>query len=451
MIEAAPEKLKAYIQFNKRNQIEMAARMTVPCDVLTFNAACNRFLTKQWGYLQAKSFWAEANRVNSIDSACKGVPLNQVTKLIGALKNEIPRVPTEAEALQIALKYGIEDCAQFKYSLDEIVALAVKTIPLCLEKPKSKQIDWADQIFVPLVNGWLHQIADYLLGDEYQDFNPVQHEAFIALLGNARGGILFDDRQQIYGWRGAVDNGADKMVERLQAEVHTMSVSRRCAKVIATQAQTLVPDFRAHESAPEGKIDSMNFDNAIRQGKEGDAFLSRTNAPNMSTCFAFLRRGITARIEGRDIGAQLDGVIKQVGETYEITSFLDKLEIWVQARIAKAKGFNAQATIDYVCDQAETLKVLAENCNTVPEMSAKIQTIFEDSNGNERPSVKCSTVHKAKGLEWNNVYILNDTFKTRATASPAAQREEQNIKYVAWTRARTNLNFVTGLNKAPNP
>ena len=451
MIEAAPESSIVTIQFNKRNQVEMTERITDPrCSVLTFHAACNRFVAKNWGFMKAQSFWAEANRVNSIDSTCKGFPLNQVTKLIGALKNEVPAVPTEEQAMKVALKYGIEDCTNQKFPLENIVALAVKSIPLCLEKSKTKQISFEDMIFVPLVNGWVQPIAELVIGDEFQDFNPVQHAVFQKFYGS-RAGILGDDRQQIYGWRGAVNNGFDSMITALGAEVYPMTTTRRCAQKIVEYAKQWVPDFTAHESAPIGEVNSVSFGEMIKQAVPGNAILSRTNAPLMATCLNFIRNGIPSRIEGRDIASQLDGILKQVADTNDdIVNFLNKLESWKLVRISKAQGWNAQATIDFVCDQADTLKVLAESVNSVSEMSGKINLLFEDSNGTEKPSVKCSTIHKAKGLEWEKVFILQNSFSNRGGTTEEQKREEENIRYVAATRARHSLNLVQGLTPKDN-
>lgn len=452
IVEATPKKSWVYIQFMKKGQREMEARISdTRGESITFNALCNRQLTSHWGFCQAKSFWAEANRVNSIDSACKGLPLNQITKLIGALKCEFPFVPTTEQAMKIALKYGIEDCTKHKYPLEEIVSLAVKAIPLCLIRPlgKFRQVSWEDQTWVPVVNGWLKPVADLTLCDEAQDLNPVQHEAFSMLSQGVQSGILGDSRQQIYSWRGAVDNGLQSLIERTGARVYPMTESFRSPQVVATKVREIVPHFTAHPSNPLGEINTRGYEEMVKKAKLGDAILSRTNAPLMGTCLSFIRQGIASRIEGKDVGYALDAVVKQVGGS-DIVEFCGNLESWVQARIAKATGFNAVNVVEYVSDQAETLKVLAETCSTVSQVSEKIAYLFEDSDGNEKPSVKCSTVHKAKGLEWSNVSILQDTFKKRAT-NASQTREEENITYVSWTRTLNTLNFINGTHKTVQP
>ncbi len=445
---------QAYIQFNKKNQVEMSQRVTrSSCTVTTFHSTCLKFLTKNWGYLRAEAFWAEANRIQFLDSKCVGLPLNEIVKLVNALKNECPFVPDETQAQKIACKYGIEDCENKGYDFNAIVSLAVKVCQLSVEKPKSGQISYNDMIWIPLVNGWITPIADLVIGDEFQDFNPVQHAAFLKLVGKIAC-ILGDDRQQIYSWRGAVSKGFQLMIEKLGATVFPMTISQRCDKLIVENAALIVPDFRYKEGAENGEVlQGVSFDDMVKQAKLGNAILARINAVLMSTCFSFLRNGITARIEGKDIGRELEQVIKHTGADggTDSVTFLDKLATWQQVRIAKASGWNAASTIDYVTDQADTLKVLAESCNDVSGIIANIRTLFEDSDGTQKPCVKLSTVHKAKGLEWDKVCILSDSFKTKQAQTEEQVLEESNVRYVAQTRPRHQLHFVRGLSVTPAP
>jgi superfamily I DNA/RNA helicase len=53
------------------------------------------------------------------------------------------------------------------------------------------------------------------------------------------------------------------------------------------------------------------------------------------------------------------------------------------------------------------------------------------------------TVHKAKGLEWNRVYILDEFLMPSKYARQAwQQQQETNLQYVAVTRAKQELKFI---------
>ena len=85
-------------------------------------------------------------------------------------------------------------------------------------------------------------------------------------------------------------------------------------------------------------------------------------------------------------------------------------------------------------DNADTINTLAETVGSVEELTRKLETLFNDEQG--AASVMCSTVHKAKGLEADRVWVLEDTLKRGGV-------EEENIRYVAYTRARKELCLVS--------
>lgn len=69
-----------------------------------------------------------------------------------------------------------------------------------------------------------------------------------------------------------------------------------------------------------------------------------------------------------------------------------------------------------------------------------------ESPGPETELLTLSTIHSAKGLEWNTVfliYALEGRFPTmRSVASPGELEEERRLMYVACTRAKEHL-FIT--------
>jgi superfamily I DNA/RNA helicase len=87
-----------------------------------------------------------------------------------------------------------------------------------------------------------------------------------------------------------------------------------------------------------------------------------------------------------------------------------------------------------VTDKAEALLALCEGATGVPEVQARIETIFSDVQAGK--CVVLSSVHRAKGLEWDRVFLLADTFTRKGD-------EEDNVRYVAITRAKSELVWVT--------
>ena len=168
----------------------------------------------------------------------------------------------------------------------------------------------------------------------------------------------------------------------------------------------------------------------------GDAVLSRMNAPLMSTCLQLLKNGVSARIEGRDIGKQLVGMVRKL-RAKSVPDFIRKLYAWGDKQKSRIiAGPKAEAKLSLITDQVETLNAVAEGAASVSDIESRLLSLFQDSDSNAKPAVVLSTVHKAKGLEWDNVFILSGTFRKSRGA------EEANIYYVAVTRTKKVLTFV---------
>jgi superfamily I DNA/RNA helicase len=75
----------------------------------------------------------------------------------------------------------------------------------------------------------------------------------------------------------------------------------------------------------------------------------------------------------------------------------------------------------------------------VKELTARISELFTDiAEQGPGAFIICSSVHRSKGLERDNVFLLEDTFLSRRSTG-----EEANIRYVAITRAKKTLLWVT--------
>ena len=84
--------------------------------------------------------------------------------------------------------------------------------------------------------------------------------------------------------------------------------------------------------------------------------------------------------------------------------------------------------------------MISEGLSTVDELIEKINIIF---SGDSTDAVQLSTVHKAKGLEADNVFILKPSLMPLKYAKKDWEiKTEKNLIYVAYTRAKKTLNFI---------
>jgi superfamily I DNA/RNA helicase len=216
--------------------------------------------------------------------------------------------------------------------------------------------------------------------------------------------------------------------------------------LVVEKAQTYAPEFKAAPTAPEGTIRNLPYEDLSKEIVSGDVVLSRTNAALAKTCMQLLRCGIRARIEGRDIGQRLCTIVEKIAKkkyTLNITDFLPLLVAWRTREVENAEAAEQEARAALVIDQAETIMVLAEETNTVGDLLSKIENMFGDV-ARQNGMVVLSTVHKAKGLEWNRVYLLECTFSKVLKHPRCNKGEENNIYYVAITRSKSELVHVDG-------
>jgi superfamily I DNA/RNA helicase len=245
--------------------------------------------------------------------------------------------------------------------------------------------------------------------------------------------VVGDSRQCIYSFRGCHPQGMKMMRDDLNAAELKLTTSYRCSKAVIRHAQSIVPDINAADNANEGEVTSVkNCDDA----RPGDFILSRLNAPLMPLALNLLRQKIPARIEGRDIGRQLMTMVKSQ-KAKSVPHFFEKINSWFDKQVARiGKGKNADKKLEVSKDILDTLSALAENCANVAEVEQRIYSLFQDTDKTSKPAVILSTVHKAKGLESDRVFMLMHTFKKSDSI------EEQNIRYVAITRSRNQLFLV---------
>lgn len=441
-LKVAPENLISYLVFNKKLQLEAAGKITNPSvDIRTLHSLGFSFILKNWRKVKANKA-TEYFRIKDLQPDMPSQVMFRTAQLVSYAKNTVI-APTIDDLIKIADMRGID---AGKEAAAWPVAMLAQTAFKSIEKSKeySFNISFDDMVFLPVAMGWVKPQFDLVVVDECQDMNlPQLTMATQACRPGGRVCLVGDDRQAIYGFRGAMTNGMEVFKEKLNTKDFPLTITYRCPKKVVAYAQQIVPDIKANEAAIDGEVNIINQDKMMGIIKVKDCILSRTNAPLMKTCLSLIRKNIPAYIEGRDIGKDLITLIENIGGN-TINEFLDNLIIWQGVQAAKASGTYAASKIDLVNDKVSTLQALSEACLSIDDMIKKINSLFMDSEFVKVPSVVLSTVHKAKGLEWPHTYLLSDTFKSgRRQMTAQEQREEENIYYVALTRAKNTLNFVS--------
>lgn len=306
-----------------------------------------------------------------------------------------------------------------------------------------KTFDYTDMIYLPAVDQglWLFP-QDYVCVDEIQDLNRCQIRLIEKMLRKDKITKKYTGRligigdfyQGIYGFSAADERSFEWFRKFPNTKKMELSHSFRCAKNIIEHAQKIVPAIKALPDAPDGIVRTGI---AIEEAHDGDFILCRTTMPLIKLFFEFLLQKKKAVIKGRDIGLQLIQLINDFQTISELigywTNELDKF----RADLIKAGILNPEDHTGYMAlrDKVETLMFLCKIADTIEELKQNIETIFTD----ELRGIVLSTVHKAKGLEANRVFIIRPDLLPLKVAKGWQMIQEQNLEYVAITRAKTEL------------
>lgn len=306
-----------------------------------------------------------------------------------------------------------------------------------LAREPSDVIDFADMIFLPIVHGWVAPRYGMVVVDEAQDMTLAQLTIAVHA-GRGRVCVVGDDRQGIYAFRGADSQALDRLKHVLRAAELGLTVTRRCPKRVVELAAQIVPDFVAADDAPDGIVDTITATKLLTEVRVGDFVLSRKNAPLVRVCMDLLKRNVRARIRGNEVGKQVAALIERLHAKH-VDDLISSVKAWTRKECDRARRRlpedAADERIASVCDQESIVLALADDAETLTEVDTRCASLFSDDSS---PAVMLSSVHRAKGLEADTVFVLRDTFRMSGTI------EEANLIYVAITRAKRRLVWVEG-------
>lgn len=446
--------------FNKRIQVELQRKLAgTNADALTLHALGFKFLRGAWGDLTVDAK-VEDDRIEQACTMIDGeLPpwevMGGLRKLVGIAKGVAPDV-MNVRAGDPVLRLA-ELCSAFACDTDYdsydpmwMAKITLRVLELSLTPDVQGRVCFDDMLFIPAAMGFALPLYTWVIVDEAQDMNLAQLKiARQACNPDGHIVVVGDDRQAIYGFRGADSNAVDRLKEELCATEMGLTTTYRCPKKVVELAQAIVPDFGHPEWAAEGEVDEISMDEIEDHATAGDVILSRVNAPLVPLCLGFIRRGTGARIEGRDVGKLLATRAKKLKAT-TVEDFLARLSSWARKATSRviARGKAVDARLEQIRDVELTLEALAEDAPSVQEIYNRCEKMFADvAQGDGNPNlVVLSTVHKAKGLEWKRVFVLDDTFYF--FGKKIGDREEENIHYVALTRSMSRLTIVKGQHAA---
>lgn len=310
-------------------------------------------------------------------------------------------------------------------------------------------VDYSDMVYFPILFGmkmWQH---DIVFVDEAQDINA-SRLALIKMMLKPSGRVIAvgDPRQAVYGFTGADHRSLDTIREAFNAVTLPLSVTFRCPKAIVSLANRWVDHIEAHESAPDGVVDSCEMHEIATLATKDDAILCRNTKPLVELAYKLIRQGVACRVEGRSIGQGLINLAMRWKSVKNVGELAVKVEEWAERETAKHKAKGNDSRVEVISDQVQTLEVFIAQCDDSAPIStlvAKIDALFGDTKQGEIQRVlTLSTIHRAKGKEWDRVFAIGmETYSpSRFATEPWELQQEDNLCYVQVTRAKQHLTLV---------
>lgn len=280
---------------------------------------------------------------------------------------------------------------------------------------------------------------DTILFDEGQDASESMLAIFLSQ--KAVKVIVGDGHQQIYGWRYAVNS-----LEKVDYPAYSLSVSFRFNQEIAQLAKTVI-GWKRHLKLPS----DLSITGAGTTGKiKTRAVIARTNA-------GLLVKAIELLIEKKEIkSVYFEGRIENYTYANEGASIYDVLNLysgekeWIRDKmIASMKDMGELD--EYIENTGDSqlrmlVEVVKDYGKKIPGYIKKLKESHLDHDDKNKADMVFSTVHRAKGMEYDEVTLADDFLTEEKIidlfeekGNTARLTEEINLLYVAITRTKTDL------------
>jgi superfamily I DNA/RNA helicase len=247
----------------------------------------------------------------------------------------------------------------------------------------------------------------------------------------------------IYAFRGADNQSIHRIQEEFGTSTLPLSICYRCPKDVVRMAQGLSPEIEWHDENDDGKVsvDAERFHPNLFEAN--DLIVCRLNAPIIKAALQLARAGKRCVVLGRDFGRSLSSLVKSF-RCRDIEEVPDAASRWktkkVKTLLDMGRDMDSPSVVAIVDKHEALMHFLTEmSPRSIAEYLGMIESLFSDDEDGR--SIVLSTVHKAKGKEFDRVFVLDAGYIGRFKKS-RGDDQESNIMYVAVTRAKRELGFV---------
>ena len=313
----------------------------------------------------------------------------------------------------------------------------------------------------------------YFTIDEYQDVSPVQQRLINAWLGTRNDiCVVGDPAQTIYSFAGATPVFLNTFTQRFpDAEVIRLSTGYRSTPEITFAANSLLRSasmgqeltaINSHGSKPlvRGFKDesaeiagvSREINALLAAGTEPQeiAILARTNNQLKAMEREFNREAIPYQVRNTERFFDRTDVREFLKHVRQASVIPSEGSEWIDELRSIAQPFLTGESIDGIA----ALLHLGRELDSDPQFQPKslrgylreVEDRVSQNNPPTMPVITLATLHAAKGLEWERVFLIGASegilpLTNSATLTDAMLAEERRLFYVGMTRAKADLHI----------
>ena len=434
---ARPRSRILYLAFNKSIQLEAAARMPR-------NVNCRTTHSIAWRKA-AELFGGEASQrvgktyASSVARTFRCGPL-VATAALQAIQNWCGSLSSQIDASHVPT-----DIAERLADPGSVVEIARATwARMCrpdggeLRLPHDGYLKLF-QMEEPMLRG-----QDLVAVDEAQDLNMCTYD----IVRRQCGGLVLvgDSAQQIFAFRGSAN------ALRIHEADHRLQLTRsfRFGESLAQMANALLDHFKLDNAlhiVGAGRVPTRLTVDTQRSF----AVLARTNAVVFEEAILFLSTNRRYHFVGGPEG-------------YRMEKLLDAYYLWAgssgQVRDPYLRSFGSFEDLQQLADDAadpelrHLVRVVEDYGGRVPPLVDQIRSrhvALDRAAWSDFDGVFFSTAHKAKGLEFDQVWLADDFMRFfedgKELTAEEVEQADVNLLYVALTRAKESIRLSAGFDE----
>lgn len=362
---------------------------------------------------------------------------------------------------------------------------AAKVLDLCTKYEESKLakklIDWEDVLVLclgmlesePRILAHVQAQYRFFTVDEYQDISPLQQALLEVWLGDrAEICVVGDPRQTIYSFSGAASHFLTGFESKYPgaAVINLNRNYRSSSEIVELANRVLLAEPLESQIGQRGEVKQKEFQNEheeidwisnqvaqlLQSGVKAKeiAILTRMNFQLESFERKLSELGIAIQVRGTGKFFQKPEVLHASAAIRALSLKTDREPLFIElSNILSSMGWVSKSQENEKWEALnwfiEVLEELGENT----ELDEYLRELDERQRSLHEPirnAVTLATVHSAKGLEWDAVFLptLNEgNFPIHHAETESALEEERRLFYVAVTRAKTKLTLSSHANK----